>query len=511
MRKSWWSLILSLSLALVSLGGAAVWAQKPPVHITVLQLNDVYDLPPVDKGQRGGLARVATLVKRIEAENPHTYLVLGGDTLSPSIASRSFQGRQMIEAWNALGLDVAVLGNHEFDYGDGVLKARIQESRFPWLGANVIDKATGQPFSGVKSSVIFDVEGIQLGFFGLLTPDTQKASHPGPGVQFEDPRYAACRAVSALRNAGVDVVIGLTHLTMNEDKQVAASLAFPRLTAVMGGHEHTLLQSLAGGVPIFKVGSDARTLGRLDIWVNPGSGMVESMDWSLIPVDASVSEDPALAQLAASYEAKLQEALGQPIGKTAVTLDALQEHNRRRETNLGNFVADAYRQALGAEVALLNGGSIRSNTTYDPGGLTRRDLLSVMPFNDRVIKTQVKGSVLKAALENGFSRLNGEEAGRFPQVSGMTISYDGRKPVGSRVVKVMVGGKPLDPKRPYTLATTSYLLEGGDDYAMLREARWLMAKEEGPMDAALVEEAIRAQGTIAPRVEGRITRLDPAP
>src|SRR5215204_5652210 len=100
-------------------------AAAETVRVTLLQVNDVYQISPVDKGRRGGLARVHTLRKQIQADSPHTLYLLGGDTLGPSVASHIFKGRQMIAVWNATGLDLAVLGNHEFDFGDEVLRERM--------------------------------------------------------------------------------------------------------------------------------------------------------------------------------------------------------------------------------------------------------------------------------------------------------------------------------------------------------------------------------------------------
>ena len=157
-------------------GGLAVAqdvAARQSVHVTLLQVNDVYQIAPVDKGQAGGLARVATLRKQILAENPHTFLVLAGDTLSPSIASSLFQGQQMVDVWNQAGLDIATLGNHEFDFGDDVLLQRLKESRFAWVVANVDDRTTGKPFADLPPYIIKEVDGVKIGFFGLLTPDTE--------------------------------------------------------------------------------------------------------------------------------------------------------------------------------------------------------------------------------------------------------------------------------------------------------------------------------------------------
>jgi 5'-nucleotidase len=186
----------------------------------------------------------------------------------------------------------------------------------------------------------------------------------------------------------------------------------------------------------------------------------------------------------------------------------VQKTNRSQETNLGDFIADAYRTHVGADVALLNGGSIRANTTMGPGSLTRRDVLTVLPFNDQVVKVSLTGAQLKQALENGVSRLGEEEAGRFPQVSGLVFRYDGTKPVGSRVVSLTIQGQPVMPSKNYTLATTAYLLGGGDDYAVLKQAKVLINPEEAPLDAETVQDAIIQVKTIAPKVEGRITRVD---
>jgi 5'-nucleotidase len=502
--------LLSCAL-MMSMTLAPAWAQeaRPPIRVTLLQLNDVYQLPPVDKGQRGGLARVATLVKRIEAENPNTLVVLAGDTLSPSIASKLFQGRQMIEAWNQLGLDVAVLGNHEFDFGNDVLLARMQESQFAWVNANAIDKNTHQPLGNSVPYVIKDMNGVKVGFFGILTPDTVHASHPGPNVEFKDPYYAACEAVGKMRKEGVDVVVAVTHLAMHQDKRLARVMPY-HMALIMGGHEHTLLQSVAAGVPIFKVGSDARNLGRVDLLINPDTRQLESMDWEIIPVTAEVPEEPVMAALVKGYEDKIDAELGQTIGQATVTLDARQQTNRGQETNLGNFVADAYRNRMQADAAIINGGSIRSNTTYGPGSITRRDVLTMLPFGNGVVKVQVTGQQIKDALENGVSHLGQEEAGRFPQVSGLTFSYNGAKPVGSRVVSVKINGQPLNPGKTYTLASSAYLIGGGDDYGMFKNPKYLINPEEAPLEAELVMDAISQAKTIAPKVEGRITRLDGA-
>ncbi|WP_373531943.1 bifunctional UDP-sugar hydrolase/5'-nucleotidase [Vampirovibrio sp.] len=506
--------VLSISLVgLLGFGALATslpgWteagvAQYPqPIHITLLQLNDVYQLAPDKPSEPGGFARIATLRQRIQAENPHTFLILAGDTLSPSPGAKLFYGKQMIDLWNQVGLDVATLGNHEFDFGNDILLQRIQESRFQWVSANVMDKTTGKPFGSVLPYVIKTVNGVKIGFFGLLTPDTKNASSAGPNVEFKDPTYTACATVSQMRQAGADVIIAITHLTLDEDKRVASNMNHA-VAMVMGGHEHTLLQSVVQGTPIYKVGSDARTMGRYDLWLDPETHRLQSMDAQMLPVDQSIPDDPKVAASVQAYLNQIEAGLGETIGQTTVPLNALQADNRSQETNLGNFLADAYRAKLKTDVAVLNGGSIRANKIYPAGPITRKDVSTILQFAGPVLKVEVSGKILKQALENGVSRL-GEEAGRFPQVSGLKFVYDPVKPIGSRVLSVSVNGQPLNEGKTYTLATPAYLvLKGGDDYVMLKSAKVLNDPQEALSDSEIVQEAIQQAKTIAPQVEGRI-------
>lgn len=507
-RRHWLLRRAALAPALVLCATVQLAAQavaERGVRVTFLQVNDVYQISPVDKGTRGGLARVAALRKKILGESPHTLLLLAGDTLSPSVASIVFKGQQMIAVWNAAGLDYASLGNHEFDFGDTVLLERIRESQFTWLAANVVDSKTGKPFGGLRPYVLREFDGVKIGLLGLVTPDTAKTSKPGAEVRFLDPVKTAVRLAAEMRTRGAAVVVAITHLSMAEDKALARAAP---IDLIIGGHEHFVLQSLAGRTPIFKMGSDARNLGRIELSLS-ARGKLESIDWEVIPVTSSLPEDSGTAAVVAQYENKLASELNLPVGRTRVALDARQQTNRSRETNLGDFVADAYRSATRADAALLNGGSIRSDATYGPGALTKRDIVSILPFENPVVTLEVTGAMLRAALEHGVGTVGIENApGRFPQVSGLRFVYDARRPAGSRVVTVSVNGQPLDDRKTYRLATTSFLLDGGDGYTMFRAARVLVKPEEGPIEATVVIAALAAAEEIAPQAEGRIRRLD---
>ncbi|HSE32643.1 MAG TPA: 5'-nucleotidase C-terminal domain-containing protein [Pyrinomonadaceae bacterium] len=497
----------ALLLAAIIFSVAAQQRPECKIKVTLLQVNDVYQFVPVDQGRNGGLARVLTLKKSIQKENPNTLFLLAGDTISPSVESITHQGAQMIEAWNAAELDYATFGNHEFDFGPSVLRDRIKESRFKWIAANVIDTTTGKPFAGVDPYVIREFGGVKVGIFGLVLPETKATSRPGDNVEFRSPCETAKQMVSEIHERGAKVVVALTHLSLREDKEVARCAD---VDVIIGGHEHSLLESSAGGAPIFKMTADARELGQIDLNIS-SDGTLESIDWKVIRVTDETKNDPQFASVQRKY-ARLLAQLQKPLGRTSVALDARTQENRTSETNVGDLITDSFRKATASDVALMNGGSVRADSVIPIGTITVRDVLSMLPFKNKLIKIEVTGAMILAALEHGVSRTAPRaQPGRFPQVSGMTFSFDASKPPGSRVTNVMIGRRPLDPNRKYTLTTTTFIaLDGGDGYTMFKDARVVLPPDRAPLDSDVLATEISRSRTIAPKVDGRIKRLDTA-
>lgn len=498
-----------LCLSLIWLAHFSVFAQTgETVRVTVLHVNDVYQFIPVDGGARGGLARLLTLKKQIKAENPNTIFTLGGDTLSPSVETRTFRGAQMIDAWNAVGIDYAVLGNHEFDVKTVELLERMKESKFQWLGANVFDRRANKNFADLPPFVIKEFGGVKIGFVGFLLPEAKQTSSMEDNLEVRDFCRTARELVPKMRAAGANAVVGLTHLFMRQDKELAKCAPFD---LILGGHEHALLQSSSAGTPIFKMTADARELGRFNFNFDAKTKTLESIDWEIIPVTDKTADAPEFAAVADKYKDILQK-LAEPVGATAVSLDALSFSNRNFETNIGNFIADVYRSATGAEVALMNGGSIRADLTYNAGVLTKRDVLSILPFNNAIVKIEISGKILREALEHGVAKSGGEdtEPGGFPQISGMNFTFDPSKPAGKRVVEIKIGGKPLDENKTYTLATSDFLVSrGGDGYTMFKNAKVLTKPEDALKDSEVFERAIAGapNKTIAPKLENRVVKL----
>jgi 5'-nucleotidase / UDP-sugar diphosphatase len=411
----------------------------------------------------------------------------------------------MVALFNTLGVDVVVFGNHEFDFGPEVTQQRMAESHFAWLGTNVMG-LDGKPFGGALATMTRQVGALTIGLFGMLTPETARLSSPGPTVTVAPVVPTAQTAVAALRQAGADVIIALTHLSIAEDRALAQQV--PGISVILGGHEHDPITWYEGGTLIHKSGYDAHYLGRIDLTMEKkvtekGAQVTVVPSWRMI-ANRGVTPDPDVATEVARYMTTLDQELGQPLGQTQTALNSQTGEVRTRETTMGNLIADALREVLQADVALVNGGGIRGNRLYEAGTtLTRRDILQELPFGNPGVLVELSGADLLAALENGVSQVE-NKAGRFPQVAGLRLTYNPGKPAGRRVLEVQVGGKALDRTATYRVATNDFLLKGGDGYSSFSTGKVLIDASGGTLMATTVMHYITTKGTVAPQIEGRI-------
>lgn len=494
---------LAAALVVLTTLGAAASAHAQRVDLTLLHVNDIYEISP--RHGAGGFAPLMTLLERERARAAHHLTTFGGDLISPSILSGLTRGRQMIELMNAIDLNVAGLGNHEFDFGAEVLKRRMAESKFPWLATNTLG-ADGKPFGGAAATLTREVGGLKLGIFSLLTPLTGSLAKPGDGVLFAPVLESARSAVAALKAKGADLIIALTHLDIAEDRRLARDV--PEIRVILGGHDHDPMAFYEGGTLILKAGQDARFLAVAELRLEK-TGLGPTARVSMLPQwrflsTAGVPPDARIAKMVAGYAAKLGADLARPLGRTTVTLDGRRTVVRARESALGNLIADAMRAATGAEIALTNGGGIRGDRLFEAGSiLSRGDVLALLPFGNVTVTLALSGADLRAALEHAVAGA-GHGGGHFAHISGMRFRYDAARPPGRRVIAASVGGNPLDANRTYVLATNDYLARGGDGYAMLRRGRPVIDASAGRLMASQVMDHISRLGTIAPRLEGRI-------
>lgn len=289
---------------------------------------------------------------------------------------------------------------------------------------------------------------------------------------------------------------------MRADRALAAGAD---VDVLLGGHEHEPLVAEEGKALITKAGSDVRYLVQVDLWLRADGALVER-SWAFHEVSARVPEDPEVAAVVRRYGDRLDRELDTVIGRTAAPLEARRGPLRTAETNLGNFIADAMRARLDADVAVVNGGGVRTDRILPVGPLTKRDIHALLPFANAVMKLAVSGARLRETLEQGLAGLE-RGGGGYLHVSGLRVTYDPRRPIGQRVLGVAVNGTALDPAQIYTLAVVDYIAGGGDGITALRDARVLVDAASGPQLADVVLDAVVKIGSIYPRIDGRLTPI----
>lgn len=472
------------------------------VTLTFVQTNDIDRME--EKDGRGGFARLAAVVKAERAKGNPVFFVHSGDTISPSLLSGIDKGVHIIDILNHMGVDVMVPGNHEFDFGPEVFRARLAEATFPIVSSNITAPDGAAPANTVDTRLVEVAGGIKVGFYGLTTEDTPVVSSPGD-YRFAPSVEVGIARAAALREQGADFVVAVAHTPIDVDFGLVRAGA---ADLILSGHDEHLVAYYNGRVALTESESQGNVAVVTDIALSrtEEDGKV-AVDWrpSFRIVDsAGVEPDPEIATLVAGYNDRLDTELKVEIGVTETPLDSRRATVRGEEAAIGNLIADAIRDAVDADVAITNGGGIRADREYPAGTtLTRGDIFAELPFGNKTVKLQLSGADIRAALENGLSQVE-VGGGRFPQVSGLAVTYNPGRLPGQRVLAVTVDGQPLDDAKTYTLATNDYLAGGGDGYTVFKSATRLIDPIDATLMASQVIDYVARTGTIAPKPEGRV-------
>jgi len=471
------------------------------INLTILGVGDVYNFAD-DKG-RGGFARLNALARAERAANPNTLYVFDGDMLSPSILSGFDKGQNTIDLTNLVPFDIAVPGNHEFDFGVDNFLQKMKASKYPWAAINITN-ADGSPVEGLGGVMMKEIEGLKVALIPVAQDTTPEVTSSGD-LQFQSTVESAVAAAEQARADGAEFVIGVVQTDQSKDRQLIASHVFD---VIMSGDDHSYATSYDGITAYVETSIDGRFLTPVDIAIS-----IEEKDderkirW--VPnfrfIDtASITPDPESQAMVDEFQAQLDESLNIPLGPTEGMLDSRRNVVRGEESAMGNLIADAMRDATGADIAIANGGGIRADRTYDPGTvLTRRDILTELPFGNSTVVTELPGSQVLEAIENGVSQVE-KGSGRFPQVSGIEYVYDPSAPTGSRVSSIKVDGQDLDAEKLYKVAVNNYILGGGDGYSALGGGNVLVDAANGNLLANDVMNFIEKNGKVTASVEGRI-------
>lgn len=473
------------------------------VPLTILHMNDLHGhiLPYEDKTVRqdklvSGAGYFAAIIRQERSRQPDSTLLLAaGDMFQGTPISNVFKGEPVMEIMNALQFDAMAIGNHEFDWGRGPLDQLMAAARFPFLAANIVT-STGQGLQGTKPCILVKRKGLQVAVIGLTTPETAYSTKPAhvADLTFQEPASVMPGLVRKVRSEGAGLVVVLSHLGLDADLELARKVS--GIDVIFGGHSHTAVTDPVriNGTIIVQAGYYGLYVGALDLEVDPGTQKIVRYTTRdvLRPVvaDDQAPSDATITSIANRYDSEIKAEFSRVVGKSDV--DLLRQP--MAESNVGNLIADAMREASGADIAFQNGGGIRADLSA--GDITLEELYTLLPFDNQLVAMTLRGDQVLQLLE-----ASGDQHTKILQVSGLAVEYDSTRPAGSRVARASVKGETLRPDAAYRVATNDFLAAGGDNFTTFKEGTDLAY---GDTLRDTVSDYLQKHSPVRPAVENRI-------
>jgi len=469
-------MLFSLQFTFVFADTAAPIAEP----IVILHTNDAHS--KVDGNL--GYTSVKGWKDYYEGKGSAVLVLDAGDAIHGFPIANLSQGKNIVEIMNAVGYTAMTPGNHDFNYGTARLIELSKLMKFDLLSTNFTDKNGAAAFTASK---IYAAGDKKIGVIGISTPETATKTNPlnVKDYQFNEKELAALvqAQIDKLKTDGADYIVALGHLGTDQESTPYRSTDLigqvTGLDVFIDGHSHTTLEKgeavkdKAGNeVLLAQTGTQLKAIGKIGI-----NG--EKITASLI---TEAKEDATVKALIGAKNDEIKPFLDKVVAKTDIKLDGNRDPGvRTQETNLGDLATDALKYISGADIALTNGGGIR--TSVETGDITYGEINSVFPFGNVVVTIEITGADLLAALQHG-TKSSPAASGGFPQVAGMNYEIHTYLDA-DRVQNVTINGEPLDLKKTYTLATNDFTQVGGDGYTML--AKYEKTGEFGAMDEALVK------------------------
>lgn len=499
-------------------------AESDSVRIAVLATNDFHGalepMTPTWAGGDtiGGAAALAAYAQAVERRYRDAVLTLdGGDQMQGTVVSNLTAGRATIDVLNALGIDAAAIGNHEFDWGVDTLQARMAESAYPWLSANTFVKATGARPDWAVPYAWIERAGLRIAVIGattVLTPVTTLPQIVEP-YEFRDIADVVNGLLPEIEAQSADLIVLAVHAGGIEEGHGgvvgeiadAARRITGQLDLIVSGHTHTRVNTVVNGIPIVQAASSGTAIGVVILTFDRRSGRVVDATtevWTTRVAD--VDPDPSMAARVERWVEELATIADRPITELAQTL----VRDRRGESALGDLVADAQRAATGAQMAMTNAGGIRADLQAGP--VTFSDVFAVQPFQNVLVRLTLSGEQVRQSLEAAVT-------GAVGQVSGVRFSFDPSRPVGERVrdawleatgEQLVRDGRAVRPEASYTMTVNNFMASGGDDYGVMTEA--MNATNTGLIDSDVLAHYLESlPSPIVYQVQRRIEQLAPWP
>lgn len=515
----------------ITVGVAAV---APPVDIDIVSINDFHGRLEAS-APAAGAAVLGGMVDAYRAANPNTLFVSAGDNIGASTFTSFIQNDQpTIDALNAIGLDASAFGNHEFDQGKADVDNRILPATdWPYLGANIYDKATGDPvYDGYSLST---VGGVTVGFIGAVTTEMPSLVSPSgiADLTFGDIPTAVNRVADQLSdgndsNGEADVIILLVHEGAGSPALGDATGDTPLghivnnvdedVDAIVTGHTHQAynhsipIPGTDRERPVISQGQYGEKYGHLNLSVDPVTGELLSIDSEVLPLFGAFPPNAEVAQIVADAVA-VSDVLGAvKVGEITADFNrakqiATPSENRGGESTLGNFVADVQlwaTQGAGSQIALMNPGGLRADLKFagtgpnDPdGNLTYKEAAVVQPFANTLVTMDLTGAQLGQVLEEQWQPPAASRPFLKLGVSqGFEYTYDPTGAAGDRIDAMYLNGVLIDPAATYKVTVNSFLASGGDNFATLAEG--VNAADSGKVDLQSMVDYFVANPVVSP-------------
>ena len=440
---------------------------RPATRLRIIATNDFHGAleprPDATGKRRGGAAYLATAMRNARAgcEAPSCEVILldGGDEFQGTPASNLAFGRPVVAMFNEMGLAASALGNHEFDWSQDTLRARMRDAHYGIFGANV-RYADGHDVPWIRDDTMIVRGALKIGVIGLATvatPTTTRAANVAD-LRFLAPAPIVDSLARQLRARGADYVIVIGHVGAYCDRDgatncngevvdLAKALREP-IDAIVSGHTHSLVDATINGIPIVQARSSGTAYDLIDLGPHGATHRVSDV------LPDSLAADPAVARIVTDAVAKVASFVDRPVATIATDLT-----RTGTQYALGNLIADAMRVVGKGDVAVINNGSIRANLRA--GQATYGSLFEIQPFGNLLYRIAVTGKSLRAYLAALVTKSPNVH------VSGVSISYDSTKTGAARFgAAYLNGGSAIRDDAPYTIILSDFLATGGDGLAV---------------------------------------------
>ena len=524
-------IFLSCAIMLGLLSQPSIAAHDKVYEITILHTNDFHArFRPISKYDNncsaknnakgkcfGGTARLISAIEDARSRHSNTILLDGGDQFQGTLFYNLYKGKVAAEMMNKLGYDGMAVGNHEFDDGPETLRAFMDSVNFPVLMANANVHMEPELKGKLQKSTTLYRNNQKIGLIGINTEKTAELSSPGDNVIFTDAVAAVQAEVDFLTEAGVNKIILMSHSSYAIDKMIAANTT--GVDVIVGGHDNTYLSNVSdrakgpyptvvNGTQIVQAYAYGKFLGELSVLFDEAGNVIYATG-EPITIDGSVNENSQIVARLDELEEPINALKETIVGTVSSPLTGDRAVCRIQECDMGNMIADAMRGAVidkGYTIALQNSGGIRAS--LDAGEVTLGEIMTILPFQNTLSTFKVTGQQLLTAIENGVSEVE-DNAGRFPQVSGMRYTFDLAKPANEgRVTSIEIdedgSWKPLDLNKIYGMVSNNFIRGGGDGYKVFRSASEIY--DFGPDLADVVANYIKANPGYSGYTDNRITQ-----